>query len=492
MSATAAPRAVLADVLTTRAAADADRLAYDDGNAAVTFGQLADRAAERARGLAALGVTSGDRVALVMSAGVPFTEVFWGLQLLGAAPAALSPATEPAALGRRLALLRPRLVVDDTTVLPVGSAPLPASTTGPEDLAFLQPTSGTSGEPRAACVRHRHVLAFLDSTREAKHFTREDVMVAWVPPWHDLGLVRFLLGAVYFGASCHIVQPSIATIPAWLQTISRVGGTVSGAPDFCYRLAARMVDPATVDLRSLRHTANGGEPPRMSSIEAFESRFGIPGIVLPGYGLAEATLGISAHVPGDVVVADARGNVSNGSILPGLEVRAGRDLAAPEEIRVRGPFVFAGYLDAPEDTAARLQDGWLHTGDSGYLDAEGRLFVLGRRRGMLKRGGAVIAPRELEEAAQRVPEVRVAAAVGLTPDAADGEAIVVVVEAHDHATAGRRIAAAVSCEIAEQAGLAPDRVLVVAPRSIPRTDNGKIRHDRLRAELERAQTAQGE
>ena len=478
---------VLADALLARARTDTDRLAYDDGRERVTFGQLADRAAERARALARLGVTPGDRVALVLPAGVGFAETFWALQLLGATPCALNPAAGPGVIARGVALVRPRLVVDETTSWSAsGTPPLAAVPRDREGLAFLQPTSGTSGAPRAACVRQRNVLAFLAAVQEARHVRRDDVIVAWVPPWHDFGLVRFVIGAVHFGLPCHIVQPAIATIPEWLRTISRVGGTFTGGPDFCFRLAARMVDPGTVDLRTLRNAGNGGEPPLMSTIEAFESRFGVPGVVLPGYGLAEATLGVSAHVPGDVVTADARGNVSCGPVLPGFDVRAGVSVHEPAEILVRGDAVFAGYLDAPEDTADRLRDGWLHTGDSGYLDAEGRLFVLGRRRGMLKRAGVVVAPRELEEAAQRVPGVRVAAAVAVASDGPGADMIAVVAEAKVPEPDRAPLAAAVTREVVARAGFAPDRVLIVPPHAIPRTENGKVRHRALADELERA------
>jgi acyl-CoA synthetase (AMP-forming)/AMP-acid ligase II len=475
---------VLGDALVTRAREDGDRLAYDDGSESITFRQLADRAAQRAGALRSMGVGAGDHVAIVLPAGVPFVEVFWAVQQLGAVSCAFNPGTGAEILERRIAAITPRLIVDEALLAawPDDAQAVPTcAEIGTEDLAFIQPTSGTSGEPRGACVRHRNALAFLRAAAERGQVVHGDVLVAWVPPWHDLGLVRFVIGAVYHGASCHIVAPAIATIPQWLQTISRVGATVSGAPDFCFRLAVRMVDPSTVDLRSLRNMTNGGEPVRWSSIEAFESRFGVPGVVLPGYGLAEAALGVAGIEPGQRRVVDARGNVSHGFVLPGLEVRAGRDVDAPDEILVRGDAVFAGYLDAPQDTAARLQDGWLHTGDSGYFDADGQLFVLGRRQGMIKRGGALIAPRELEEAAQRVDEVRVAAALAV--GAADGasERIVVVVEANAAAGEADAIAAAVSRQVVAVCGFAPDRVIVTGRGTIPRTENGKLRHGRLAA-----------
>jgi fatty-acyl-CoA synthase len=473
----------LGDVLLARARTDGNRPAFDDGTRRVTFAQLAEHADRHARALTQRGIRPGDRVALVLPAGVTLVELFWAVQLLGAAPCVLNPADH--ALERRIALVAPRLVVDAALAdaLPVrrGATATAFALAGPDDVAFIQTTSGTSGAPRAALVRHCNALAFLRAARQVGHVGEDDVLVAWVPPWHDLGLVRFVIGTVFHGASCHIVAPAVSTIPQWLQTISRVGATVSGAPDFCYRLAARMVDPATVDLTTLRHVTNGGEPVRQSTIEEFEARFGIRDVVTPGYGMAEVTLGVAGHPSGEPLVVDERGNVSCGPPLPGLEVRAGAAVDAPAEIVVRGEAVFAGYLDAPQDTAERIKDGWLHTGDSGYIDAAGRLFVLGRRRGMIKRGGVVVAPRELEEAAQGVHGVRVAAAFSAPAAAKGNDAIVVVVETRERDGGAELIASGVARAIAERSGFAPDQVLVTPPGTVPRTDNGKIRHDELRS-----------
>jgi acyl-CoA synthetase (AMP-forming)/AMP-acid ligase II len=347
----------------------------------------------------------------------------------------------------------------------------------PQDVAVLQPTSGTSGESRTAMIRHRNILASVRGAVEALGFGPHDVFVAWVPPWHDLGLVRFMVGSVYFGAPCHIVQPAISTIPEWLATISRVRGTVTGAPDFAWRLAARLVDPKTVDLSSLKDATNGGEPVRLSTVTAFEQTFGLRNVMRPGYGLAEATLGVTVLRRGEPVRVDPRGNVSNGTALPEVEIRIDPD----GEILVRGGLVFAGYFDAEEATNAILRDGWLHTGDIGHLDDDGHLYVLGRKRAMLKRGGAILAPRELEEAAQEVDAVKIAAAVGLPTDEGTEEVVVVVeVEADEDAT---RVAADVAQSIKRALGFAPERVVVLRPRSIPRTYNGKLRHDALRNAL---------
>jgi fatty-acyl-CoA synthase len=474
----------LRDVLLARAETDPDRLAYEDELRRITFRELARAAALRAGQLAEMGVRAGDRVALVLPSGIAFAEAFWGLQLLGATPASYNPSVPAQTLERRIARIRPRLVVRegdlDAAPPPSHPAPEPADL-GAEDLAFLQPTSGTSGEPRAAMLRHRSVLACMRANAEDDHIRRDDILVNWVPPWHDLGLVRFVIAAVYFGSPCHILQPAVRTIPAWLEAVGRFGGTVTVAPDFAYRLATRMVDPATVDLSTLRYLNSGGEPPRGSTIRQFEERFDVPGRLLAGYGLAEATLGVTVTMPGEPLKLDTHGNVSNGRPFPGVEVRIAGDGSEPGEILVRGDIVFAGYFDAPEESEQVLRDGWLHTGDIGYLDDDGDLFVLGRMRAMIKRAGAVIASRELEEAAQEVDDVRVAAAVGVPPQSAVSDSIVVVVETSRQSTQPPETTAAeVSRSIVQTAGFAPTRVIVVPPATIPRTPNGKLRHSRLR------------
>jgi acyl-CoA synthetase (AMP-forming)/AMP-acid ligase II len=462
-----------------------------------------------AGGLSHLGVERGDRVALFLPAGLDFIRVFFALQRLAAVPCAFAPGGPPAASARRAARVRPRLCLVDgsetgelTRALAeaglrgVGlgevprTEPPPRVDVRPDEIAFLQPTSGTSGEARAAMITQANAFASLGSAREMLEVGPRDVLVSWVPPWHDLGLLRFVLGPVFFGVSCHLVPPAVRTLPLWLQTASEVRATVLGAPDFAWRLASRLVGPAGLDLSSLRYATNGGEPVRRSTIVAFEERFGVPGVIRPGYGLAEATLGVTCLRHGEPLRVDELGNVSCGRPLPGIEVRIEQDEKAggTGEILVRGDAVFAGYFpgeagDMKEASDEVLRDGWLHTGDVGRLDADGHLYVLGRLRAMLKRGGAPMAPREVEEAAADVPGLRLVAAVGLPPGpAAATEEIVVAVEA-DPAAEPSRLAANVAAAVEAALGFAPDQIVVLAPRTLPRTANGKIRHPELRREL---------
>ena len=465
--------------------------------------------------LAASGVQRGDRLALVMPAGLDFVRAVFAAQLAGAASCAVNPGLPPATALRRAALVRPKLVLageelaaaltgalagaaasaapplytESSLRRGIGAAPPPPAAPAPDELAFLQLTSGTTGEPRAAMVSHRALAAYLVAFGAALRPTPRDALVVWVPPWHDLGLVYGLFAPLAGPCPAHLVRPAIATIPLWLQTISRHGGTITGAPDFAYRLACRLVEPGDVDLRRLRCATSGGEPVRLQTILAFERRFGVPGVVRPGYGQAEATLGLAYNRAGRPLRTAAGGAVSCGQPMPGVQLRivddAGRELPPGErgEIAARTPSAFSGYFDAPEDTAAAWRDGWLLTGDAGLLDRDGELYVLGRRRALLKRAGSALAPRELEEVAETVPGIRASAAVGIAdPDA--GERIVLVAESAAEDTAGRaEVAAAVAAAIRDALGFAPE-VRVVPPRGIPRTENGKVRHSELRRRLE--------
>ncbi|HEX7150495.1 MAG TPA: AMP-binding protein [Thermoanaerobaculia bacterium] len=473
-----APMMTLGALLCERAKNDADRLAFAVDDARLTFAGLFEEASAVAAAMAQAGVEPGDRVVLLLPAGLDFVRHFYAIQLLAATSCAMNPYVPEETALRRAQKVRPRLIV--TAPLTPSSQPssYDLSRQSPDAIAFLQPTSGTSGESRFVMVSHRAIAAIQRSSEIDMGMSPADILVSWVPPWHDLGLVRFMIGPVSWGGSCHIVPPAIQTIPQWLAKVSEVRATTTGAPDFAWRLAARLVDPAKVDLTSLRHATNGGEPVRLSTITTFEERFGLRNVIRPGYGLAEATLGVSTARPGEPLRTDARGNVACGRPLSGVEVR----LAEDGEILVRGASVFAGYFEAEEATARTLLDGWLHTGDIGSLDADGHLYVLGRKRAMLKRGGAVLAPRELEEVALTVAGVKLAAAVGIARETTEEIVVAVEIEAHAE-TDSERLALAVVQALQRALGFAPERVVVLKPRTIARTYNGKIRHDVFRNAL---------
>ena len=235
----------LREALLLRAASDPDRLAYDDELRRITFGELAEAAALRARQLAEMGVKAGDRVALALPSGVPFAEAFWGIQMLGATSCAFNPAVPEQTLARRTALVRPRVLIREGDL---EAAPVPASTPpepdlGPEDLAFLQPTSGTTGEPRAVMIRHRNVLACMWANAVDAQIRYEDVLVNWVPPWHDLGLVRARGDGRT--TSYSLTRRGTTALTRWLRE-TPVDFPVLKHPVALRLLLGALVDPATI------------------------------------------------------------------------------------------------------------------------------------------------------------------------------------------------------------------------------------------------------
>jgi fatty-acyl-CoA synthase len=279
------------------------------------------------------------------------------------------------------------------------------------------------------------------------------------------------------------------TLPTWIETISAAGGTITAAPDFAYRLAARLVDPARVNLRTLRIATSGGEVVRLATIRQFESRFSCPGVIRPGYGMAETTLGVSTLRTGEPLLVDRSGAVSNGRPFRLLEVRILDEQggACPRgqsgRIVVKGAAVFTGYFDDPSSTSAVLNEGWLETGDDGAIDENGYLYIHGRRRAMIKRAGASIAPREIEEIVDELPGVRRSAAIGVEAHADSlTEDVVVIAEVERGiADAARAILReAIATAVRDAIGARPHDVVLVAPNAIPRTPSGKIRYGALK------------
>lgn len=532
------------DVVVRRAAETPGRVAFvfadGGGDVVVTWGQLGLASAFGARVLADAGVGPGAVVALVLPTSPELVSAIFACQRAGCVPMVVSPNLPRAAIARRLAMVQAAACIvgrgeagDGLGVRVIDASRFAGNTTrmsgeggreaavGPndgavgarvtrdddgavgarvtlDDLAYLQLTSGTSGESRAVPIRYRQLAASLATSRQALGFSEAEVFVGWVPLYHDLGLVRFVFAPVDCGGRCHLLPPSIGSLRGWLETVTREGGTVTGAPDFAWRIATRVVPPDGIDLRTLKVATNGGEPVRASTIERFEARFGVPGLIRPGYGMAEATLGVTTLLPGEAMRVDAKGHVSCGRVYPCVELRVvaadGRLAAsgASGTIELRGAAVFDGYHGESDAArrAARDADGWWPTGDSGALDADGHLYVFGRTRAMIKRAGALIAPREVEEAAESVRGVKASAAVGVlgAGDAASStEEVVVVVEVADEllADAGAResMRGAVSAAVEDGVGVRP-RVELVGPKGIPRTANGKVQHAVLRASLE--------
>ncbi|MCA9516259.1 MAG: AMP-binding protein, partial [Myxococcales bacterium] len=480
------------EALARRAEARADDVAAVICDETLTHAGLWRETRRAAAALARAGLAAGERCVLALPTSVALAAGFLGAQRLSAIPAAVDEHLPDDALAARARAVGARVVValaervaalglllaPDGVVVVAGAfgeddggdaiAGLPWPTG--EEVSHLQFTSGTTGQPKAAIITHRNTAFEVAIGAERLGYDERDVMVSWMPLHHDFGLIRFWLTPVWLGIPVHLLRPSILELRRWLETVSAVGGTVTGSPDFGYRVATRLVSPRGLDLGTLRVALSGGEPVRKDTLDAFVARFGVaPEVLNPGYGLAEATLAVSAYPPGERARVDATGQVASGRAYPGVRVRvvddAGREVPAGVRghLETAGEHVFAGYWGDEAATAEVMNGEWLRTGDVAAVDADGWIYVLGRERAMIKRAGSAIAPREVEEAVDRIAGVRFSAAVGVPNEALGGTEDVVVVaevraEAVEAVAAADALGRAVAAAARAATGHAPGRV----------------------------------
>ncbi|MQA16528.1 MAG: AMP-binding protein [Pseudonocardiaceae bacterium] len=390
---------------------------------------------------------------------------------------------------------------------------------GEDDTALLQLTSGSTAEPKAVRITHRNLHANMTAMVQAAALDPDtDVLVSWLPLFHDMGMVGFLILPMALGIELVKVTPVdfLSTPLLWPELISRHRGTVTAAPNFAYGLlgrrlpAARDSDVRDVRLDTLRFALDGAEPIEPAAVRAFTDagvRFGLdPRCMVCAYGMAEATLAVSfapSNTGMQVDTIDAQqfesrrravptGRSDGGATrafpllgppLPGIEVRiiddAGRVLGEREvgRIRLRGEAVTAEYLtvDGPEST--QDAQGWLDSGDDGYL-VDGAVVVCGRRKDVIIMGGRNVYPTDIERAASNVDGVRAGNVVAVRIDAGRRrESFAVAVESRlaGDADAERTIRRDVTSRVVDAIGMRPGAVVVLAPSSLPKTPSGKLR-----------------
>jgi acyl-CoA synthetase (AMP-forming)/AMP-acid ligase II len=390
----------------------------------------------------------------------------------------------------------------------------------PNDLCFLQYTSGTTATPKAVMVSHANVLANVQMIGQGSALTGADVVVSWLPPYHDMGLVGTIIFSVYHNLALVLMAPLsfLARPLRWLEAISQYRGTMSPAPNFAYSLCARKIRDEEVkrlDLSSWRLAMNGSEPVQLSTITAFSARFQPAGyqpeVMQPVYGLAEATLAVAfagVHAPLftewlDVSQLFRRGRVrplaaanrsglapfvAVGRPLPGLTLKlidsdgAEQNEGEVGEIVVQGPSIAAGYFGDPTETARTFRAGWLHTGDMGYLSA-GQLFILGRQKELIVVRGRKYPPSVIESALVGIDGLRRGKAVAFSvPSETDGsEKLVVAAEVSPHPPKEAEVMLeTMQRQIARQTGLQLDEAKLLPAGSLPRTSSGKLRRNLAR------------
>jgi fatty-acyl-CoA synthase len=508
----------------------------------ITYEALYEAALRISRGLRALGVNPGETVALMLPTGSDYFACFAGIMLAGAVVVPVYPLTQEAHLDdhlrRHAAILanaRVRVMIvpphaGAASMLVKASVPMLRKIVAPrqlegvsdseryvphaQDVAFLQYTSGSTGAPKGVIVTHANLLANIRAMGRAFRIGERDVLASWLPLYHDMGLIGAWFAPLYYGIPLVLMSPLtfLARPERWLQAISRYRATITPAPNFAYERCARRLSDAElagVNLSSVRLAVCGAEPVSARTMRAFAARFASYGFdsraLTPVYGLAENTLDLTFSAPGRGMrtnrisrarLADAQRAerpesdddaielVGCGTPLAGSEIRIvgpGGDEVSERQvgrIEFRGASATRGYYRNPEQTARLIHDGWLDTGDLGYV-ADGELFITGRVKDLVIRAGQHFFPYELEEAIGRSPGVRngCVAVCGM-PDAAAGtDRLIVIAETREtNPPALAAIRAGINAAAVALLGTPPEEVALVPPHSILKTSSGKIRH----------------
>jgi len=565
----------LIDVLRYRAAHDAERTHLlitedtegEERSLTLTFGELYAAAQRCAAELARRGVPASGRVALMLPTSRAFFVSYAGILLAGATPVPIYPpfradrieeyaSRQSAILNnaevcmlltfRRAEavakLLKPRVrslaaVADAEKLIDAADkAPLsapgvkPAHLTGSRarkasDIALLQYTSGSTGDPKGVVLTHANLLANMRGVGEALQLEPGDVGISWLPLYHDMGLIGAWLTLLHYGVPLAVMSPlAFLTRPErWLHAFHKHRGTITAAPNFAYELCVRKIadkDIEGVDLSSWRAALNGAEPVNPETLERFAARFAKYGFrreaQLPVYGLAEASLGVTVPplnrgplidsveretftargraVPASPGDATAIAFVSSGKPIPGHEVLIvdanGEEVPERTEgfLWFRGPSATSGYYRNeaatrelfPKQAATRESgNAWVDSGDRAYC-ADGEIYVTGRVKDIIIKGGRNLYPHEVEELAARVEGIRKGCIVafGVKNEATGTEKLVIAAESRERDAAKRAaIAAAVIEKVSGGLGLPPDRVEIIPAGSIPKTSSGKLRRE---------------
>ncbi|MDT7703684.1 MAG: fatty-acyl-CoA synthase [Pseudonocardiales bacterium] len=385
---------------------------------------------------------------------------------------------------------------------------------GEDATALLQLTSGSTAEPKAVRITHGNLYANIQAMIEAARLDVDrDVMVSWLPLFHDMGMVGFLTVPMVTGLDLVTVTPVdfLSRPLLWAELISKYHGTVTAAPNFAYAVLARQLAraDADLDLSSLRIALNGAEPVDPDAVRSFTdagARFGLrPESVLCAYGMAETALGVAfapveTGLAVDEIDADAletqhravpggggavRRFPKLGPPLPGIEVRiVGEqgevlDAGGVGVLQLRGSSVTPGYLTVDGPKATQDADGWFDTGDEGYVTG-GQVVVCGRRKDVIIMGGRNIYPTDIERAAAEADGVRAGNVVAVRLAAGEGrhrESFAVAVESRKagDAEAERLIRKDVTSRVVSAVGVRPAEVSVLPPGSLPKTPSGKLR-----------------
>ncbi|MDP1690669.1 MAG: AMP-binding protein, partial [Burkholderiaceae bacterium] len=524
----------------------------DEAETRITYRQLADASAAVAAGLQRAGLQPRQAVAIMLPTCPAYFYTYLGILRAGGIPVPIYPPARTSqledhvrrhtgilanaqavllvsvpqamAVARLLQARVPglRAVLTPEHLAEGGGAPAPVPVQA-EDVAFIQYTSGSTGQPKGVALTHANLLSNIRAMAQAIDATPDDVFVSWLPLYHDMGLIGAWLGSFLVGFPLVVMSPLafLARPRRWLETLSQHGGTLSAGPNFAYELCLSRIDDDALpglDLSRWRLAFNGAEAVSPDTVQRFVQRFAACGLrpeaMTPVYGLAEASVGLlfpplgrgpridridrlrfereRRALPAPAEDAGALRFVACGRVLPGHEVRIVDDGGQPVAERVegrlefRGPSATRGYWRAPEQTARLFDRGWLDTGDRAYA-AEGDVFVTGRVKDIVIRGGRNLYPQEIEEAVGAVSGIRKGCvAVFGSADAHTGtERLVVLAETNPHlALDAEALRDAVAHAVVDAIGEPADEILLAPPHTVLKTSSGKVRRSACRELVE--------
>lgn len=388
-----------------------------------------------------------------------------------------------------------------------------------DDIAFIQYTSGSTGDPKGVTLTNANLLANIRAMGEAVKADSEDVFVSWLPLYHDMGLIGAWLGSLYFAALYVVMSPlSFLSRPQrWLWAIHRYGGTLSASPNFGYEYCMHRVKKEDFDglnLSSWRGAFNGAEavsPQTLSNFAEYFAPYGFnKNAMMPVYGLAESSVGLAFpplergvlvdNIERDIFMQNAKAViaqeddlhalhfVSSGRVLKNHEMRVvdSNGKVLPEryegELQFRGPSSTSGYFRNPKKTEGLFDGEWLNSGDLAYI-TDGELFITGRIKDVIIRGGRNIYPDGLEKAICNIDGIRKGCvAIFGTADAKTAtERLIVLAESHSKDQDEKsKLRLKINALATDLIAMPPDEVIIAPPGSVLKTSSGKIRRDACR------------
>jgi 1-acyl-sn-glycerol-3-phosphate acyltransferase len=519
-----------------------------DGQGGITYAALGEGARQVAGGLRELDLRPGQAVAIMLPTGADYFFAFYGVLLAGGIPTPIYPPFRPSQiedhLRRHMGILSNALAPILITLPEAGrvsrwlqtrvetlrsvvsvaelrgaGAPPPLHGGKGGDIALLQYTSGSTGNPKGVVLTHANLLANIRAIGRMIEVTSNDVFVSWLPLYHDMGLIGACLGTLYYAVPLVLMSPLtfMARPERWLWAVHRHRGTLTAGVNFAFELCLQKIRDRRIEgleLGSLRVAMNGAEPISPDTLLHFQERFARYGLrpdaVAPVFGLAESSVGLTLPplgrepvidrvlrepllrerraVPAGPEEPEALRFVACGYPLPGHQIRvvdeSDRELGERQvgRLQFKGPSATTGYFRNSEATAELFHGEWLESGDLAYI-AGGDIYPTSRSKDIIIRAGRNLHPHELEHAVGELEGIRsgCVAVFGSSDPASGTERLVVAAETPERDPAKRdALTARIEGLAVELMGSAPDDIVLVPPHSVLKTSSGKIRRAAVR------------